>query len=361
MFIAGSLLALVISEGVVRLLAPQQLIVLNERIWMPDSALAWKHVSSAEEQVNLGEQTVWFVSDENGHRINRRKASGGCARSILFLGDSFLEALQVENESTFVEIIRRSFLQNHGEKLCVVNSGVGGWGPNQYFICARAELQRQSFALGVVCLYAGNDIVSRFDTVLAPRAPVERHLFELPRSFSFSEWKQSVFYPVNDFLETRSHLFLFMKNRGQTMLSKVGLTAEYFPPIFSKSYVRAQAWATTAEICFHIKKLFDERDVPVLFVLLPTPYQVHEQVFRDYVRGFDIDEELVDLEQPNKLLTEELKKRGIVLLDPLRFFRRKAEEGQSLYGKVDNHFNENGHRALAEFLVPYVEEVLGQP
>jgi hypothetical protein len=91
---------------------------------------------------------------------------------------------------------------------------------------------------------------------------------------------------------------------------------------------------------------------------LPAPYQVHQQVFREYVRGFGLDEATVDLDQPNKRLTEELRKRGITPLDPLGFLRGEADAGEQLYGEVDNHFNGNGHRALAEFLFPYLDDML---
>jgi hypothetical protein len=359
LFLIAILFSLAMGEGIVRLLAPQQLIVLNERIWKPDSVLSWRHVIHADEHVNLGEKTVRFVSDEHGFRINAQEPEPKrCAESILFLGDSFLEALQVENESTFVQLLQRKIINEHKQELCVVNTGVGGWGPNHYYMQARAELRRHNYSLGVVCLYVGNDVVSRFDTNLSPRAPVERHMFRIPRSLVLSEWRDAVFYPVNDFLETRSHLFLFLKMRGQTLLSRAGLTAEYFPPIFNISYAQSSAWATTADICYRIKLLFDERSIPTLFVLIPAPYQVHDEVFRDFVRGFGIDERSVDLMRPNRILAEQLSRRGITLLDPLLAFRAKASHGKTLYGKIDNHFNEEGHRALCEFLFPYAVQAL---
>ncbi len=358
-FLIAILVSLVMGEGIVRLLAPQQLIVLNERIWKPDSALSWRHVPHADELVNLGEKTVRFVSDEHGFRINAGASdSGRCDQRILFLGDSFLEALQVENESTFVQLLQRKIISEHKQALCVVNTGVGGWGPNHYYMQARAELGRRNYSLGVVCLYVGNDVVSRFDTSLSPRTPVERHVFRIPRSLAPSEWRDAVFYPVNDFFETRSHLFLFLKMRGQTLLSRAGLTAEYFPPIFNTSYAQSSAWTTTADICYRIKLLFDERSISTLFVLIPAPYQVHDEVFTDFVRGFGIDERTVDLMQPNRILAEQLSRRGITLLDPLFFFKARANHGKALYGKIDNHFNEEGHRALCEFLFPYVVQAL---
>lgn len=361
LFVFGSFTALLLAELAVRVVMPQQLIFLNDRVWMPDSLLGWKHVPNANERVNLGEKTVTFVSDGFGHRQNKQASlTSNSDYSVLFLGDSFLEALQVENEDTFPEIIKRTFRERYGRELAVLNTGVGGWSPNQYYLAAREELSRRQFDLAIVCLYVGNDFVSRFDTLLIPRTPVERHSLRAPVSWSLSAWKTAVFYPINDFLETRSHLFILLRNRSQTFLSKVGLTAEYFPPIFQRTYEQAVVWPTTALICTRIEALCRHYGTRVLFVLLPTPYQVHQEVFKDFVRGFNIDESSVDLEQPNRRITAELLGYGIKVLDPLAFLRARASEGESLYGKVDNHFNESGHRAIAEFLLPFIEKLSAQ-
>jgi hypothetical protein len=78
----------------------------------------------------------------------------------------------------------------------------------------------------------------------------------------------------------------------------------------------------------------------------------------DFVHGFGIDERSVDLMQPNRILAEQLSRRGITLLDPLLSFRAKASHGKTLSGKIDNHFNEEGHCALCEFLFPYAMQAL---
>ena len=353
------LLALFLGEGLVRIISPQQLIVLNDGIWTSDTVLSWKHVPNSNEEVNLGEKKVRFISDNNGNRISAPPIKNVvCNTSILFVGDSFLEALQVENENTFVELVRKSWELNNKASLCTVNTGVGGWGPNQYYLVAKQELIRRKYSLGIVFLYTGNDFVSTFDTLLSPRLPSKIHDFCIPSSLTFSDFKECIFYPVNDLLETKSHLFILLKNSSKSLLIKVGLSAEYFPPYFEKSNAASNIWKTTSDICASIDALFDSHETPVLFVLLPTPYQVHQEIFQDYVQSFGIDKTKIDLEQPNKLLSDLLKGKKITLLDPLEFMRYNASKGGNLYGKIDNHFNENGHNFIAQYLQPFIENVL---
>ena len=104
--------------------------------------------------------------------------------------------------------------------------------------------------------------------------------------------------------------------------------------------------------CFH------KHELDVLFVLLPSPYQVHENVFDTYVTMFDIDRTAVDIDQLSTLLARAFGIDSLKLLDPLEYLRARAQDGTPLYGSIDNHLNAEGHRAVAEFLKPYVEPLV---
>ena len=91
---------------------------------------------------------------------------------------------------------------------------------------------------------------------------------------------------MNDFLETRSQLFLLFKRRARTALMRAGLTAAYFPPHFRREEASAGHWGLTAEICREIVDVARERGTPTLVVLIPTSYQIDASIFQRYVRGF---------------------------------------------------------------------------
>jgi hypothetical protein len=168
----------------------------------------------------------------------------------------------------------------------------------------------------------------------------------------------AVFYPLNDKLETSSHLFVLLKTRMQTTLAKLKLTAAYFPPVYHLRMANSESWAVTADICRKIDSVFTEQQTPVLFVLLPASYQVYPSVFERYVEGFGIDVDSVDLEQPNKLLAAAMADDSLELIDPLLYIREQAAAGAVLFGSVDQHFNVDGHRVTAEYLLPIIEERL---
>ncbi len=312
--------------------------------------------------VNTGEGPVRFVTDQDGYRISWAERGAQQASkpdvSIITIGNSFLEALQVENERTIPQLLERFLERKYGREVLVVNDGVTRWNPGQYCLEAKRVLARKKYDLGIMFLFVGNDIASSFQSSFQARQIRTQHRFRLPRTIRWGELNHSVFYPSNDVLETRSHLFILFKRRSQVLLSKVGLTAAHFPQIFSIKEKDSTRWEVTAEISRKIYDEFQRYHTPVFFVLLPTPYQVHEEIFDDYVRGFSIPLDTVDLEQPNKLLARSFRERSLRLVDPLEFMRQKAKEGVQLFGSVDPHLNAQGHRIVSQYIAPFAEEYL---
>jgi hypothetical protein len=360
-FTVAVLVALFLGEGVVRLVEPQQLIKPNQDVWRPDSLLGWWHQEDADLIINTGDRPARFVTDHRGYRINAPGEFPTPVRPdyrVLAIGDSFVEALMVNGEETFTKLLERKLVDN-GVAAEVVNSGVGGWSPRQYLLKSEQALQGEHFDLGILFFYVGNDLIGRDEGRVTWATHGRRFPLRWPRSLRYGEIVDAVLYPINNFFEMHSHLYVFLKQRGEVVLSRVGLTAYYFPEVFNLTDANEERWVHTVEICQQIESVFREHDVPVIFVMIPAPYQVHEEVFYKYLEGFSIPKESVDLEQPNRefggRMKAEVESPFIDLLEPLR---ERARSGKRLYGVVDRHLNEAGHRAVAEILLPVVYKTL---
>lgn len=353
--------SLLLGEVAIRIAAPQQLIIPNHQLWRPDPETGWRHVENTRTQINTGEGTVHFVTDAEGYRIDTIPAPEPPDRAfrILVIGDSFVEATAVEQRNAFPAVLEQR-LNAIGTPTVVVNDGVGAWDPNQYLKETSIALSRHKYDLGIVCLYVGNDILSTRVSEFSPQVVSKRPSFRWPHSMSRSEWIDALIYPLNDWLEQRSHLFVFVKSRLGNLLSRLGLSSAYFPEIFRISEAHSECWAVTAAICQDVAKQFAEKKTPVLFILLPTRYQVTRSQFEDYVHLFDIPPDSVDALQPNRLLSAAFAADSLSLLDPLVYFSQYREPHPPLYGQVDGHLSGAGHVAVADFLVPWALEVVGQ-
>ena len=351
-----------VGELVVRLVAPQQLIVKRPDIWQPVDTLGWTRRPNVNTTINTGERRVRVITDLDGFRV------GGAGRveskrRILLLGDSFMEALQVEYEQSLAGLLEARLASRLGEPVAIRNTGVSGWDPPQYLLEARHQLGRERYDLVIVAIYLGNDVVSRRIEWYPPGAPADGviHPMRVPRRLSYKELVYAVLYPINDFLKAHSELFNFLKNQAATLRMRVGLTAEYFPEDLLRREASSSRWLVTAQICRDIRDLAQAHGAPTLFVLIPASFQVDTAAFYRALKGFKIDPEAVDLDQPERLLTSAMRRHRLDVIHVLSEFRRAARNGSRLYGTVDSHLSPQGHELLEQLIEPIVTARLPAP
>jgi len=356
----GSLVAaLGVSEILIRIVAPQQLVLVRPDIWQPDDSLGYKFRPNLHTEANWGERTVHLYTDRDGFRVGAAGPRQGDTR-VLLIGDSFMAALQVEYEQSLAALLEERLSKRLGKRVAVRNAGQDAYDPPQYFILARQLLQRDTFDLVVVSFFLGNDVVTTRPDRILPWTPVEIASFRLPRRWSWDEVVAAFLRPINDYLEARSYLFIFAKNRLQTLRMRVGLSAEYFPEEFLRREAASSRWDITADICRDIAGLAARRGIPTLFVLVPAPFQVDSVVFNQYLNGFGIDPKTVDLDQPDRLMGERLRARHLAVLHVLPAFRAVEDAGRQLYGRVDRHLSPAGHEKLDSLVEPEVVNILGR-
>lgn len=355
--LASLVVALILAEIVVRIVAPQQLIRVRPDVWQPVDTVGWMFRPHLATRINWGEGTVSLFTDQEGFRVGRAGRVNAPTR-VLLIGDSFMAALQIEYEQSLAGLLQKDLPRRSQRALAIRNAGQAGWDPPQYLFGARSMLARDTFDLVIVAVYIGNDVVTRRPERIAPRVPVEIHRLHFPRGLSKDALVAAFVRPVNDVLEQRSHLFILVKHRLENVRMRAGLTDDYFPDEFRKSEAASPRWDVTSGMLADIAALAARRRIPTLFVLIPAPFQVEAGVFARFLRGFGVDSAQVDLDQPSRLVGERLRARGLPVIDALADFRAAEATGQQLYGNVDRHLSPRGHEVLARIVEPRALELL---
>jgi lysophospholipase L1-like esterase len=355
---ASIVVALVVAEIALRVLSPQQLILLRPDLWQPADTVGWLRRPNVDAQVNTGERLVRFLTDHEGFRVGATGRRDGIP--VLLLGDSFMEALQVDHEQSLAGLLDRSLSDAAGSPVAVRNAAISGWAPTQYLARARTLLSREQYRLVITVLYVGNDARPERVDYIPPRPPAERHHFRIPKEASWDELVSAMFYPLNDLLEVRSHLFVLLRKQLETLRMRTGTSAQYFPPEFLTSEANAKRWTLTADVSREIEELARAHGAEALFVLVPSDFQVHPSNFFRQVRGFGLDAAAIDLDQPSRRLEEELSARGLRVVNVLSEFRHLDAAGQALYGSTDTHLSPEGHRALSRAVTPVAAPLLAR-
>lgn len=349
-------LALFLAETMVRMLAPQQLIIPRPDIYIAVDSLGWKHRPLVNTTVNTGERTVAFRTDSFGFRIarsGRRKTP----RHVLLLGDSFMAAMQVEYEQSFAGLLDAS-LATLDTPASVDNAGVAGWDPPQYLIQLRRSLKARRYDLVVVCIYIGNDVVPRFVRRIPPLQPQEVHAFRWPRSASRAEVINAWLYPINDLLKRWSHSYILAKKQLRAVRMRAGLTAESLPRDILRRDSTSSRYDTTLVIIKEIAGIARAHGVPIQFFLLPSAYQVDSAELRTFLRGFNIQPSQIDVNQPNRMLGSRLAAARLPFTDVTDALRAARQSGKRTNGAVDAHLSPEGHSVVAQIALPQVLALL---
>lgn len=348
---------LVASEFLVRVVAPQQPMILRDDIWQPVDSLGWSHRPDVATSINTGEGSVRVFTDHRGYRVS---ATGPVEadRSVLLLGDSFMAALQVEYEESLAGLMERGLEDALRERVAVRNTGVGAWDPPHYLMKIRRALDREPADAVVVAVYLGNDVVSERWERFEPRDPVPRPAFSIPRSVSRSAWIEGVARPADFHFRRFSHLYLLARGQLLELRMRLGLTSIYFPAEFLAPEAGSPRWDVTAEILEDIANEARSRDTPILFFLIPAHFQVIPADLERHIRAFQLDTLDVRIDQPNELLGTRMRERGLHVLDVTGPLRTAAESGQRPYGQTDTHFSAIGHQVTWEAIKEEVARLL---
>ena len=101
--------------------------------------------------------------------------------------------------------------------------------------------------------------------------------------------------------------------------------------------------------------------MPVLFVVIPTPFAVDTAAFRFAQRGFGLQADSVDIDQPDRLMGERLHARGLRVVRVQTPFRQLGNNGIPLYGSVDRHLTPRGNIELERLVEPAADSLLALP
>jgi glucose/arabinose dehydrogenase len=344
--------ALLFCEALLRIFMPQQLNWGPDTVWKPVEGLGRDHIPNLDTEVDTGEGPARVRTDELGHRIGAAPAVDADLK-ILAVGDSFVEALQVDYEEMMTSLLADSLSQALDRRVEVVNVAVGGWNPNHYLIATKRELERSPYDLVIVFVFMQNDLVTeRVDSF-----PAATDLAPPRRGGSpdggLRETIDSLAFALHAFIAKRSHLYVYLRNYMELRRMRSGSQPGHSVANIMLSERESPRWRITGGILAEIASVARQNETSVLFVLLPSDYYIDEDMLSTYLDAFRLDTSQVDVDQPARLLTAELEPLGLTVLDATGPLEAALETGRKdLFGRVDRHFGRAGHRLMADFLEP---------
>jgi len=359
---ASIIVGLIVAEFVVRAVAAQRPDSVRP-LYEPDDYLVFK----LRKNLALIYSQFEFVVAESTNSIGLRDREVGPKPSgkyrILGLGDSDSYANGVNLKDTYWKQLESCLNGSLVQSVEVINCAVPAYSLLQEVrFLKKYGIGLQPDAV-IVGFYCGNDFTDSyelFDEEGRPRVRVSENGFLVSEKPGDKIYRGSglrgKLLPVRTFLATRSHLYIFLRNRLSELLARLGLRSVPPPPDFcAKEFSETvqKGWDLDQHLFLELKDFVQKHNMRLIVVVLPESYQVYESAWNRYLQTFKIDPNLYDLEKPQKLLAEFFTKHEIEFVDVLPAMRSAAKDTRVIY-PIDAHMTPAGHQVVAKMLCEYL-------
>ena len=373
LIVVGSLLALLLLEGLLRLvpdvLPPDvhaQLDLQQGRASDPfsffqyDPRLGWRGVPQAQGLYR--DQNV--IHNALGFRDEARRIEKTSTMTrILIMGDSFTWGYGVAQEEAFPQMTQ-SLLSDQGKQVEVWNLGVNGFSTDQEYLLYQEEAVRFDADWVIVALY-GNDPYGNvtannygygkprfeFDAgqLQFTNVPVPSQTGNLDRGGLQGGPGSGPVQRVRQWLSNRSILYAMVASKTPGLLRRLGLAQGPSPAVETMGALPpsgSEAWQMTVRILTTWAAEAEAEGSRLLVVLLPAKGE-SDPSKAEPDSASALQEALVNAAS------------DLTVLDLTLFFQQARREGdEPLYFADDPHWTAAGHRLaarqLSEFLMTRV-------
>lgn len=361
-----------------------------------DSELGWRSLPNQTAKNTSMDFRIVVRTNSQGYRdVNHALEKPPGVFRVVLLGDSYMQAAQVEWENAFSYLLEQA-LSDRGVE--VVNLGMGGYGTVQQWIQLEAEGLKYHPDLVLLAIYPENDFhnnsltLSRvmwgkdsfrfFGRPYAMAAEKENELDFIKPDVSLLEalrderaaasekakrlrWVDALTESVTGetFKRIRRSLRQKVRTPGEDPNIHLGVYLSNFDPSLNpnspfSSQDYTAAWNDAREVTRRIIHAFgvlsNEEELPLAVFTVPSKLQVEPEVGERVTRAYPAFH--LDLERPQNDLAEWTRTADLPFLDLVPIFREAHHNGRRLnFALSDSHWNAEGHRLAAESVAAWLE------
>ncbi|VXD24935.1 conserved exported hypothetical protein [Planktothrix serta PCC 8927] len=266
---------------------------------------------------------------------------------ILGIGDSFTYGV-VPYQYNYLTVLEEK-LNKSGQKTEVINMGIPGMGPRDYLSILVNEGLKLNPDRVVLSFYIGNDFLDNYMTANL-RTEEKSYMIALIKSMIKiqSNYKGKVLNPTT--VQYNDNLPTFTDEKYlEDTINKSNMFVRNPADGMFKGFVD-----DAVKDLIKIKQICDSQNIPLTIVIIPDEVQVNSQLQKQVKQAFDPNNQnLLDFEISNRLLTEQLQQANIDYLDLLPDFKATAQK-TPLYKPNDTHWNIAGNRLAAELITQHL-------
>jgi hypothetical protein len=358
---------LLLLIGITTMLA---LIEIGLRIWypppnlvkkhvIPDPVLGWRLEPNASVVRKRPEYRVEVNVNSHGWRdVEHSYDKPEGIYRIVLLGDSFMEAYQVELEDSMARQLERLAHQSGYQEVEVINLGVSGYGTYQEYLAFTEEGIKYDPDLVLLAFYADNDVHNNSYAIShAFWGDNDPHFFSRPylvaknggwqeirpdyerayaETYNNPIWQETALYGVYRAYVIERSLDNLAETGGARGAYLCHPTREY-----------EEAWEVTGESLSNLNRAVIQSGARLVVFTVPANFEVEPPQQTQVVpnRAENSDQLCIEEDIANERVKQMLDDLQIPIIDLMQPFR---EADGPLFYDLDPHWNVEGHRLAAE-------------
>ena len=335
------------------------------QLWRPDPKLGWRHVPDARMHwTDEGDGHV-TINSLGFRDVERRLTKNADVIRIAVLGDSTTEAVQVDIEQTFCQLLEQR-LRQRGVRSEVMNFGVSGYGPLQSYLLYTEDVRRFAPDLVLLATFTDNDVADVRRSLASSQrgAPFLKDAaaegeFDIDYSAAVSATESYGREPVHT-IRRVSALYRMLSAGRQASLgrsaSQAGLEATQQVPrrfLLYEEPLGAEwehAWRTFERVVTRLADTVAQDDVRFAIVSMPAGQVVYPDVWAQLVKEYPaMSTRRWDVLSAEHRLRAIAAAHHIELIEPLDAFVRETS-GPPLFFDRIGHLTPRGHEVMARAL-----------
>lgn len=269
---------------------------------------------------------------------------------IVLLGDSFMEAFQVDFEDALASLLEEQLARGTDREIEVINAAVSGWGTDQQLTWLKRYGLRFEPDLVLVAMTLHNDVLDNLRQTfhhLEDGELVERPRIETPwLSYHWSRLKARCTALLH--LCALAYHATRQPQVGEAVRELdshvVGLLRKRSPPRI------VHGWDLTRALLDETRQVARQSGARTAVFLIPLAIQLSEARLGRFLQDHGLAPEAVALERPQAQVRAWGERVGVPVIDLLPAFRRRVAHGAGPFYLLpgDGHWNEAGHALAAE-------------
>ena len=351
---------LVFLEIIVRIFFPQ-----NLNYTMFDSTLMYKHIPDFEVRFGRQEFSNLIKFNSNGLRdYEYEYEKPKDTFRVLLLGSSFSQALQVNLDQTYENLVEKKLNENkqNEKRYEVINTAVGGWGTAQELFYLKTEglkydpdLITLDFSIRDISENAINSLVTVENGKIVEHIPVKaslpkRFLLFCSRYTHLCSLTQTVI--LSDAAKDGFLNKLLTRAKVNTETKRTLKREDIFLKENSAEF--NEAIEETFLLIKEIKKVADSKNIPLVIFIIPNREQVDDEKLKQFMEKYSLTKENVEYDKFQKLAKKFALENSISYFDALPYFRQQSTNN-TFYFNIDGHWNSKGHELAADLIFNYLK------